>query len=55
MAPVTVIVIVDVPADVGVPLISPVVGSKVKPAGKVPLEIANDLGKVPPVDTGVIE
>ena len=55
MAPVTAIVIVDVPAAVGVPLTSPVVGSKFRPAGKVPLVIANDLGEVPPAVTGVIE
>ena len=54
-APVTVIVIVDVPAAVGVPLTSPVAGSIVKPAGKVPLETANVFGEVPPVEVGAIE
>jgi hypothetical protein len=48
-------VIVEVPAAVGVPLTSPVVELIVKPAGKVPLDIANVLGEVPPVDVGAIE
>ena len=55
LAPVTVIVIVEVPAAVGVPLTSPVVESILKPAGKVPLVTANVFGEVPPVDVGVIE
>ena len=55
LAPVTSIVIVEVPAVVGVPLTSPVVGSKAKPAGNVPLVNANDFGEVPPVETGTIE
>jgi hypothetical protein len=55
LAPVTVIVIVDVPAAVGVPLTSPVVWSKVKPAGSVPLVSANVFGEVPPVEVGAIE
>jgi hypothetical protein len=55
LAPVTVIVIVEVPAAVGVPLTSPVARSIVKPAGKVPLETANVFGEVPPVDVGAIE
>jgi hypothetical protein len=50
-----VIVIVDVPAAVGVPLTSPVAGSIVNPAGNVPLVRANVFGEVPPVDVGVIE
>jgi hypothetical protein len=50
-----VIVIVAVTAEVGVPLTSPVAGSIVKPAGKVPLETAKVFGEVPPVDVGVIE
>ena len=54
-APVTVIVIVDVPAVVGVPLTSPVAGSILNPAGSVPLEIANVFGEVPPVEVGAIE
>ena len=54
-APVTVIVIVAVTAVVGVPLTSPVAGSIVKPAGKVPLVTANVFGEVPPVDVGAIE
>ena len=49
------IVIVEVTAVVGVPLISPVVGSMAKPAGKVPLVTANVFGEVPPVDVGAIE
>ena len=52
---VTVIVIVDVPAVVGVPLTSPVVGSRVNPAGNVPLVIANEFGGTPPSEIGVIE
>jgi hypothetical protein len=48
-------VIVEVPAAVGVPLTSPVAGSIVKPAGKVPLETVNVFGEVPPVDVGAIE
>ena len=55
LAPVTVIVIVDVPAVVGVPLTSPVAGSIVKPAGKVPLETANVFGDTPPAEVGAIE
>jgi hypothetical protein len=55
LAPVTVIVIVEVPAAVGVPLTSPVVESILKPAGKVPFVTANVFGEVPPVDVGVIE
>ena len=55
LAPVTVIVIVDVPAAVGVPLTSPVVGSKANPAGKVPLVSAKDFGDCPPVEVGIIE
>lgn len=54
-APVTVIVIVDVPAAVGVPLTSPVLGSKIRPAGSVPFVKVNDLGDWPPVETGTIE
>jgi hypothetical protein len=50
-----VIVIVAVTAVVGVPLTSPVAGSIVKPAGKVPLETVNVFGEVPPVDVGAIE
>jgi hypothetical protein len=50
-----VIVIVEVPAAVGVPLTSPVVELSVKPAGKVPLVTANVFGEVPPVDVGAIE
>jgi hypothetical protein len=50
-----VIVIVEVPAAVGVPLTSPVVEFSVKPAGKVPLVTANVFGEVPPVDVGAIE
>ena len=49
------IVIVEVIAVVGVPLISPVAGSMAKPAGKVPLVTANVFGEVPPVDVGAIE
>ena len=49
------IVIVEVTAAVGVPLTSPVAGSIVKPAGKVPLVTANVFGEVPPVDVGAIE
>ena len=55
LAPVTVIVIVDVPAAVGVPLTSPVLGSKIRPAGSVPFVKVNDLGDWPPVETGTIE
>jgi hypothetical protein len=55
LAPVTVIVIVEVPAAVGVPLTSPVVESIVNPAGKVPLVTANVFGEVPPVEVGAIE
>jgi hypothetical protein len=55
LAPVTVIVIVEVPAAVGVPLTSPVVESIVKPAGNVPLVTANVFGEVPPVEVGAIE
>ena len=55
LAPVTVIVIVDVPAVVGVPLTSPVAGSILNPAGSVPLETANVFGEVPPVEVGAIE
>ena len=55
LAPVTVIVIVDVPAVVGVPLTSPVAGSIIKPAGKVPLETANVFGDTPPAEVGAIE
>ena len=54
-APVTVIVIVEVPAAVGVPLTSPVVESILRPAGKVPFVTANIFGEVPPVEVGVIE
>ena len=54
-APVTVIVIVDVPAVVGVPLTSPVVGSKANPAGRVPLVSAKDFGDCPPAEVGIIE
>ena len=54
-APVTVIVIVEVPAAVGVPLTSPVLGSKISPAGSVPFVKVNDLGDWPPVETGTIE
>ena len=54
-APVTVIVIVEVPAAVGVPLTSPVVESILRPAGKVPFVTANVFGEVPPVEVGVIE
>lgn len=54
-APVTVIVIVDVPAVVGVPLTSPVVEFKVSPAGSVPLVSANVFGDMPPVEDGTIE
>jgi hypothetical protein len=50
-----VIVIVEVPAAVGVPLTSPVVESILKPAGKVPFVTANVFGEVPPVDVGIIE
>ena len=52
---VTLIVIVDVPAAVGVPLTSPVTGLRVKPAGNVPLVIANAFGGTPPSEIGVIE
>jgi hypothetical protein len=55
LAPVTVIVIVEVPAAVGVPLTSPVVESMLRPAGKVPFVTANVFGEVPPVEVGVIE
>ena len=55
LAPVTVMVIVDVPAVVGVPLTSPVAGSILNPAGRVPLETANVFGEVPPVEVGAIE
>ena len=55
LAPVTVIVMVDVPAAVGVPLTSPVLGSKIRPAGSVPFVKVNDLGDWPPVETGTIE
>ena len=54
-APVTVIVIVEVPAAVGVPLTSPVVESILRPAGSVPFVKVNDLGDWPPVETGTIE
>ena len=55
LAPVTVIVIVDVPAAVGVPLTSPVVEFKVSPAGNVPLVSANVFGDMPPAEVGAIE
>ena len=55
LAPVTVIVIVDVPAVVGVPLTSPVVEFKVNPVGSVPLVSANVFGDMPPAEVGVIE
>ena len=55
LAPVTVIVIVDVPAEVGVPLTSPVVEFKVSPAGNVPLVSANVFGDMPPAEVGAIE
>ena len=51
----TEIVIVDVPAAVGVPLTSPVVGSKINPAGSVPLVNAKDFGNCPPAEIGDIE
>ena len=54
-APVTVIVIVAVPAVVGVPLTSPVVEFKVSPAGNVPLVSANVFGDMPPAEVGAIE
>ena len=55
LAPVTVIVIVDVPAAVGVPLTSPVVEFKVSPAGRVPLVSVNVFGDMPPAEVGAIE
>ena len=55
LAPVTVIVIVDVPAAVGVPLTSPVVEFKVSPAGSVPLVSVNVFGDMPPAEVGAIE
>ena len=54
-APVTVIVIVAVPAAVGVPLTSPVVEFKVSPAGRVPLVSVNVFGDMPPAEVGAIE
>ena len=54
-APVTVIVIVAVPAVVGVPLTSPVVEFKVSPAGSVPLVSVNVFGDMPPAEVGAIE
>ena len=54
-APVTVIVIVEVPAAVGVPLTSPVVEFKISPAGSVPLVSVNVFGDMPPAEVGAIE
>ena len=54
-APVTVIVIVEVPAAVGVPVTSPVVEFKVSPAGSVPLVSVNVFGDMPPAEVGAIE
>jgi hypothetical protein len=42
------IVKLDKPDVVGVPLISPVEGSRVSPTGKDPLEIDQVYGAVPP-------
>jgi hypothetical protein len=39
---------VEVPAEVGVPEIVPVVGLSVSPAGREPLAIENAKGAVPP-------
>lgn len=44
---------VDVPEPVGVPLISPVEGSRVSPAGKVPPVTDQVNGPVPAVTVGV--
>ena len=52
---VTAIVIVEVPAAVGIPLTSPVAGLRVKPTGNDPFVIANAIGGTPPSEIGVIE
>ena len=43
----------DMPAVVGVPVIAPVAAFKVRPAGKVPTEIAHVTAGVPPLDCSV--
>ena len=52
---VTAIVIVEVPAAVGIPLTSPVAGLRVKPTGNDPSVIANAIGGLPLREIGVIE
>ena len=44
-----------VPASVGVPLITPVAASNVKPVGKLPFVIDQVYGVVPPVAASVEE
>jgi len=44
---VALIVKLDVPAVVGVPVIAPVVAFKFKPVGRLPSVIAQDIGVVP--------
>jgi hypothetical protein len=43
-----------IPAAVGVPLIIPVESFSASPAGKLPLEIAQEYGGVPPVAARVV-
>ena len=50
---VTFTVIGDVPAAVGVPEMAPVLGSKARPAGSVPVAKLQATAPVPPVDCTV--
>ena len=43
----------DVPVAVGIPLITPVVGARFRPAGSAPAVIVQEKGDVPPERVGV--
>ena len=45
----------EVPAVVGVPVIAPVLGLRVRPAGRGPLRIDHVYGEVPPLAASVAE
>jgi hypothetical protein len=52
---VTLTVKLDVPVVVGVPEITPVLGVSLSPAGRVPTEIDQVYGTLPPVAVSVAE
>ena len=45
----------EVPADVGLPEITPVPALRVSPPGRLPLEIDHEYGSVPPAAARVVE